>query len=248
MDLDLIQVAAVAAIFGIAGLVKGIIGLGLPTIAIALMGVWLPIEQAAAILVLPALLTNVWQMWAGKALIALLIRLWPMLAGIVIATVAAASVLAGADARLSSILLGVVLAVYAVVSLSGAQFPVTRDAEPTVGPLMGVATGVINGATAIFVIPAVPYLQALDLDRDDFVQAIGISAFTSVAALALGLGLNSGLSDAVAVPASIAVAAAFAGMAFGQTVRSKLSVETFRRFVLIGLLTLGCAMIIRALV
>lgn len=87
MELDPIQLASVAAIFVVAGAVKGVIGLGLPTLSIGLMGAWLPIEQAAAILILPAFLTNVWQMWNGDALTSLIRRLWPLLCGIVFGTV-----------------------------------------------------------------------------------------------------------------------------------------------------------------
>jgi uncharacterized protein len=113
------------------------------------------------------------------------------------------------------------------------------------GPLIGLATGLINGATGIFVVPGVPYLQALDLGKDELLQALAISAFISTVALALGLGLNKGLGSAIAVPAAIALAAAFVGMAFGQVLRSRLSVTTFRHWVLVGLLALGSSMLAR---
>ena len=68
MELGVSELAAVAAIYVLAGSVKGAIGLGLPTVSMALLGIWLPVEQAAAILILPAFLTNVWQSLAGGAL------------------------------------------------------------------------------------------------------------------------------------------------------------------------------------
>jgi uncharacterized membrane protein YfcA len=113
------------------------------------------------------------------------------------------------------------------------------------GPLAGLTTGLINGATGIFVIPGVPYLQALDLDKDGLVQALALSAFVSTVALALGLGLNNGLGGAIALPAAVALIAAFAGMAIGKALRSRLSVTVFRRSVFVGLLALGCSMVAR---
>jgi hypothetical protein len=84
MSFDTTECAAVGAIFVVAGTVKGIVGLGLPTIAMALLTALMTPPRAAAILVIPALLTNVWQTWNGPTLMALLRRLWPMLACAVI--------------------------------------------------------------------------------------------------------------------------------------------------------------------
>ena len=59
--------AFILAMFALAGFVKGVIGLGLPTISMGLLVlVMRPVE--AAVLVLPSLLTNVWQMLAGPSL------------------------------------------------------------------------------------------------------------------------------------------------------------------------------------
>ena len=87
----------------------------------------------------------------------------------------------------------------------------------------------------------------MNLGKDELVQAIGITALIATSALALGLGLNGSLEVEVVVPGSIAVVAAFAGMFLGRVLRARLSVELFRRWVLVGLMLLGAAMIIRAL-
>jgi len=78
--------AATAGAFLLAGFIKGVIGLGMPTVAIGLLGLLMAPAQAAAILVVPSLVTNVWQFAVGGDLFALVRRLWPMLAGICIGT------------------------------------------------------------------------------------------------------------------------------------------------------------------
>jgi uncharacterized membrane protein YfcA len=245
MNLDLFELVIVVAVFILAGVVKGVIGIGLPTIAMGLLGALMTPNQAAAILVVPALLTNVWQMWEGPALKLLLRRLWPMLACAVLGTLPAAGILTTANVRLTTALLGAVLAAYALIGLIGVHFTVSRGAEPLLGPLVGLTTGLVNGATGIFVIPGVPYVQALDLGKDELVQAMAISAFMSTVALALGLGLNHGLGGALAAPTMVALVGAFVGMAIGKALRSSLSVTAFRRSVFIGLLGLGGSMIAR---
>src|SRR3546814_3283433 len=49
------------SVFVVAGLVKGVVGLGLPTISMALLSIFMLPAQAAALLVIPSLVTNVWK-------------------------------------------------------------------------------------------------------------------------------------------------------------------------------------------
>lgn len=243
MNFDLYEVTIIALVFVLAGLVKGVIGMGLPTIAMGLLGALMTPRHAAAILIVPALMTNAWQIWDGPALRSLLRRLWSVLVFTLLGTLPAAWLLTKADVRLTAALLGAILIVYSLSSLSGFRLKVSPRSEPIAGPLVGFTTGVINGATGIFVVPAVPYIQELGLSKDELVQALAISAFVSSVALALGLGLNDDLSGAVATPAAIALIASFIGMTVGKRLRSYLAADTFRRVVLIGLLALGVSMV-----
>ena len=79
--------AFIAATFLLAGFVKGVIGLGLPTVSVGLLSLVLPPAQAAAILIVPSLVTNIWQA-LGPRLFVLLQRLWTMMLGICAGTYA----------------------------------------------------------------------------------------------------------------------------------------------------------------
>ena len=247
MGLESVELAAIAAVYMLAGAVKGAIGLGLPTVSMAMLGVWLPVEQAAAILVLPTFFTNIWQSLAGGTLLSLLVRLWPMLVCLVAGTVLTVGIMTGVNSALAGAFLGAILTIYAGLSLVGFNITIPRRAEPVLGPAAGMTTGLITGVTGIFVIPAAPYVQALALGKDEFVQAIGIIALIASAALALGLGVNDSLEPDVAIPGSVAVVAAFGGMSMGQAIRARLSVEVFRYWILIGLAALGGMMVLRAI-
>ena len=83
----------IAGVFLLAGFVKGVIGLGLPTISMSLLVLFMPPPKAAALLIVPSLITNVWQMFAGANLVALVRRLWPMLAGVCLGTWAGAGLM-----------------------------------------------------------------------------------------------------------------------------------------------------------
>ena len=90
------QIALVAAVFLLAGTVKGLIGLGLPTIAMGLLGLVMPPAEAAVLLLVPSMVTNVGQLLAGPALWPLMARLWPMFVGMVGGTWAGVGLLTGA--------------------------------------------------------------------------------------------------------------------------------------------------------
>ena len=230
----------VTVTFLIAGAVKGISGLGLPTVAVGLLSQVMPPVQAAALLIVPSLVTNVWQLAAGPGLMALGRRLWPLLAGICAGTWAAGWLLAGHTAGPSaSGALGLALMVYALIGLAALKLAVPARLEPVLAPLAGAVTGALTALTGVFVIPAVPYLQGLRLDRDALVQAMGLVFTCSTLALAVNL-LCSGQFHAGAAGSSLlALAPALAGMACGQWIRTRLSVQTFRTVFFSALLLLG---------
>jgi uncharacterized protein len=105
--------------------------------------------------------------------------------------------------------------------------------------LVGVATGAVTAATGVFVIPAVPWLQALDLRRDDLVQALGLSFLTSTIAMTAGLTEGGAFNTSMVGLSLLALIPALAGMALGQWVRTNVRPETFRRCFFLGLLALG---------
>ena len=173
-----------ALTFLLAGLVKGVIGLGLPTIAMGLLAVAMPPADAAALLIVPSLVTNVWQMLAGGHLARIVLRLWSMMLGVCVGTVAGGGLLTSASTHLAAAALGAALALYATLGLLSLRWTVRGGAERWLSPVIGAVTGLITAATGVFVIPAVPYLQAIGLDKEELVQALGLSFTVSTLALA----------------------------------------------------------------
>jgi len=232
----------IGATFLLAGLVKGVIGMGLPTVAMGLLALALPPAEAAAILVVPSLVTNVWQLLSGPRFAALARRLWPMMAAVLVGTIAGAGVLAGNVAGLAKIGLGIALVVYAVVGLAGIRVSVAARHEAWLGPLVGGITGLVTGATGVFVIPAVPYLQAIGLEKDDLIQALGLSFTVSTVALAIGLlRVDAWQMESVWI-SLLALVPALIGMQAGTWLRQRIAAATFRRVFFVGLLLLGATL------
>ncbi len=238
---------AVTATFFVAGLVKGVTGMGLPTVAMGVLGALTSPLSAASLLIVPSFVTNVWQLASGPALRPVIRRLWPMMATICAGTMLGVVWLASGDSEVTTTVLGAVLVAYAGFTLLGRQIRVPVAAEPWLSPLIGAATGVVTGATGVFVVPAVPYLQALGLARDELVQALGLSFTVSTIALAIGLGAQGAVAGEGLGLSMLALAPALAGMWVGRVLRDRIDPPMFRRVFLLGLLGLGAEMALRPL-
>jgi uncharacterized membrane protein YfcA len=236
----------VCLIFFAAGAVKGILGMGLPTMAMGLLGLVMPVASAAALLTLPSLVTNVWQSATGPGLGSALRRLWLMQFGTVIGVALAPILLPGPQDAFGRQLLGGCLLAYSALALIGWHLkrPSTR-CEPLAGLLVGGATGIITGLTGVFVLPAVPYLQSLGLQKDAMAQALGLSFTTSTLALASMLALQGHLTVATSLSSALVVLPAVLGMALGQMIRGEMSESLFRRCFFFGLLVLGGWLLLR---
>jgi uncharacterized membrane protein YfcA len=236
-----------AGVFVLAGIVKGIIGLGLPTISMGLLALVMPPAEAAALLIVPSLVTNLWQMLAGPGLRPILARLWPTMAGVCAGTWAGAGLMGGAQGRLGTALLGVALIAYALSGFGSLRLVVGVLAERWLGPPVGAATGLITAATGVFVIPAVPYLQSIGLEKDALVQALGLSFTVSTLALAVNLAALGTFNLSLAGPSVGTLAVAAAGMWLGQRLRARLSPATFRVWFFLGLAVLGMYLVVRSM-
>jgi uncharacterized protein len=238
--IDLIpNVPLITGTFIVAGMVKGATGLGLPTVAMGLLGLAMPPVQAAALLLVPSLVTNVWQLLAGPRFGALLRRLWGMMFGVVAGTLAGSGLIAGTAGHAATATLGSALALYGVAGLLKPRLRVPAVAEPWASPLVGVATGLVTGATGVFVVPAVPYLGSLGLQRDDLVQALGLSFTISTLALAAGLAWHGALPTGAAGASLLALVPALTGMVLGGWLRARVRPKNFRLIFFAGLLVLG---------
>ena len=243
-DLPLVIIAST---FIVAGLVKGVIGLGLPTITLAALTVVLDLPQAMALLLIPSFVTNLWQGIVGGNLMLILRRLWPFLVSAFLLVWVGGLIFARVDHRLMTLLLGVLVALYAVLNLAGIRFTLSRAQEIWAGPVLGVTNGVLTGMTGSFVMPGVMFLQAIGLSRDVLVQAMGVLFTLSTLALAVALQGGGLLSADLGLVSFAGVVPALIGMLLGQQVRKGLSEALFRKVFFSALLALGLYIIANAL-
>jgi hypothetical protein len=224
----------IAAVFLLAGFVKGVVGVSMGILATTMAP-----SRALAIVIVPAVVTNIWQTFVGGYLSDIMRRLWPLLAGTALGIWLNAGSLTGPYAHYLPIALGILLVIYAILGLSRIAFTVARRNEKWVGGIVGLTTGVISAATGVQVIPSMPFLQAMGMERDELVQALGV--FFTVATLSLTVNLTASglLTAATALPGAIALGCSFAGMFIGQALRTRMPADAFRYWFLVAMIFLG---------
>lgn len=176
------SLALVVGVFLLAGWVKGVVGMGLPTVAMGALGLAMSPGQAAALLVVPSLVTNIWQFVVGPSAWSLLRHFASMLIFVCAGTAIGIQFLTTGSSHWPSVAWGTVLAAYGLLGLWLPRLSGSSRSERSLSPIVGGITGVLTGATVVFVVPAVPYISALGLNIDELIQALGLSFTISTVA------------------------------------------------------------------
>ncbi len=234
----------IALVFVLAGACKGLIGLGLPTVSIGLLALVMPPAEAAALLLLPSVVTNITQC-AGRELPVLLRRLWPMLVALLPGVLLGSQVIAAGSAALPW--LGLALLAYAGWGLAAPNFRLSPQLERASSVPVGLLGGVVTGATGVFVIPVAAWLGALGLSRDALVQALGLFFLAATLALGVALAWQGQVTASLAGGSALALVPALLGQWLGTRLRAFVPAPVFKRLFFGALLLLGLQLAWRGL-
>lgn len=237
MSPDLLVIACCAFVF--AGLVKGLVGFGLPLIGLSLMTIFVGVEKAMLLILWPAFLTNVWQALSGGNLKPLLRRLWPFLTTAVVTLGLGTFILTRVQEGTADLILGLLMVAYAVPMLLGLSLMLNEKHVTPIGILAGLLNGFFSGLTGAFTVPGVMYLQALGLPRDAFIQAMGLLFLLSTIGLGVSLGGYGLMSGRETFASLVLVVPALSGVWVGQRIRRRVSEAAFRRLIQLAILCLG---------
>lgn len=244
--IDTFTATMIVGTFLLAGGVKGVIGLGLPTVSLGLLAATLDLTTAMAVLLFPSFVTNIWQAIVGGNGKAILYRIWPFLCLATVTILLGSSALSTINPLLLSMLLGVLLLAYSIFNLLGFRLVISTQHNKWIGPLAGIANGILTGMTGSFVVPGVLYLQAIGLSRDMLIQAMGMLFTLSTIGLSLALQKQNLLTPELAIVSAIAIVPAIIGMVVGQRVRKSLSETKFRKIFFLSILVLGIFIIVKS--
>jgi uncharacterized protein len=242
--LDVSTAAVIAGAVWLAALIKGTLGLGFPPVATPLVATVVGAQAAVVSLAVPSFLQNVTQAWAGRAHLRQWRALTPLLVTMVIGALAGAYLLTVLPVHLTEFLVGFAIVVYAVLALFRIEPNIPPHLIRITGALVGLAAGLLGGATGIYAPILALYLATLRLDKEQFAATISLVFLVGqIPQLATYLALGLFTADRLLLSALV-IPPVVVGFAIGTAVRSRISQRSFALGVRLALLVIGLRLVL----
>ena len=246
-SLDGGTLAFIAFAMAAGGFIKGICGLGFPIVAMGIMTQSLPVPLCLALLVGPLVVTNLWQAATNGIPLHAVRRYWMVIVCLIGFTFVGARLVVGMDPRTLFLIVGGVVIVFCATNLWSANLRLPERFEKPLAPVAGTVAGLMAGLSGIWGPPITMYFLAIQLRKDDFVQAVGLTWASAAVPLLIAYELN-GISTAETRPlALLSIVPALAALWIGERIRDRLPQETFRKVLLIIFAVIGANLVRRGL-
>jgi len=242
------QIAAILATYLFAATAKGVTGLGFSTTCLPILALLVGLKDALPLVLIPSVYSNIVVMRQAGRFAETVRRFWPMLLALLPGLALGLWTLAYIDGQSAGAVLGVMMLVWCAFTFAKPELSIAKHLERPLAPFVGFVTGTINGVTGSQVMPMVPFMMMLRLDRNQFIQACNCSFTFSSLVMALGLGKLGLFSWEDVLISAIGACFVTFGLSMGAAIRHRLSEELFRQGILVMLSVMGLALIVPILV
>ncbi len=232
-------VIGVIVMLVLAGMTKGLIGVGMPIVAVPLLNLIVDLPVTVAILSVPLIISNIPQALDGDRIGDVLRRLAPVLLGLVLGVFLGVYLLATIRVELLKPLVGALLIVIVLLMLFSPHVVVAPKYEYYLGPVVGVIGGILGGLAALPGPFVFIYILALGLSKERFVQYSSMFLVIAAALMTLTLGGFGALGWRDALVSTCAVIPVLVGMRLGTQLRALVSPPLFRRLILLVVMVSG---------
>ena len=230
-------------VFLLAGCIKGVVGIGLPTIVVGTMSMFIDPRQAIGMLVLPALLSNLWQVYRSKMFLPLIKKLWPFAISMSVCIWIFAQYSAKISESFLVICIGSMIVLFVLTNLfiKSMRFPDQWDRPVQIS--IGAVAGVMGGLTSIWAPPMLVYLMSRRMEKDEFVGAMGLLLFCGIFALFVGYYQSQLIDDQTALQSLFLLIPVLIGFMLGEKARQRLNTDQFYKVLLCVFFIMGANLI-----
>lgn len=243
-DLMLVIVVCTAAIL-CGGLIKGTLGVGLPLFAVPVMSLFITSTQAIALVSVPVLVSNIWQVWQEGSLKTSMKRFWPLMLTQAVVTIFSVYWTLSFSVKELNAVLAFALIVAVVLMAFKPSFNIPPQKEPAISALVGVTSGLLGGASSLMGPIVISYMMSLKLSRDEFVGCISVIYLNAAWPLYLAMWHFGRMSLDDVGYSFLAIVPMFLGLQAGRSIRHRLSEDTFRKALLGFLMVVAIMLLLR---
>ena len=236
-----------ALAFCLAGTVKGLIGMGLPLVAIALMSIVIEPRAAVPFVLVSSLVLNLVQILQMGGVRDIARRYTLLALAAAVSVWGGTELLFAVDQRIIEVLLGIVVCGYVAINVTRIPPALPRVWEARLAIPVGLALGVLQGATGSLAAPLAAWWQVLGLKKDEFIQASGYVLFIIVVPWAVSVVVKGAVTWEVAAVSAGLMIPALLGMFVGGRVRARVPEERYRNLILALLFVAGIGLFVKGL-
>lgn len=231
--------------FFIASFLKGLTGLGFSTLCLGFLAVFMDLKLAIPLVFLPSLCSNIMVMVEAGRFVEALKRFWPLFLSALPGLALGIWFLDASQSEAPKAILGVVMLLYGIWALQNGRRKLSEKKEKQLVLPVGILSGMVNGMTGSQIMPIMPYLLSLKMDRDLFVQTINCAFTFNTLIMIMGLGKLGLVTLPVLYLSAGGILLVALGIFLGGRIRKRVTEETYRKMVLILLIVLGVNLAIR---
>ena len=237
-------IAAVVCSLIVAGLLKGVIGVGMPVVALPLLSLFIDIKSAVMLLSMPLIFSNVPQALEGGKTGRCLMQLMPVILGMIPGLFLGVRVLLALDANVAEIIAGLVVMGVGGVTLLAPKLQLQSRLVLPTGITFGFFGGILGGIAAMSGPLVFIFLLAKGLRGKAFTKEASLYLVVSSAGLlAILLTASRQFNWLDVLVSTAATLPVVLGMYVGQHMRDKIAPETFKKLVLIAVIAAGAELL-----
>ncbi len=231
--------------FLLGGAVKGTLGIGLPMVAVPLLSLFIPATQAIVLMMMPVVLSNIWQAWDSGDARVYLRRFAPMLGWLVVTTLLTVPVTLAMSPRVLNASVALIVLIAVLLLSLQLKLPVTSSNEGWWSAGVGALSGVMGGVSSLTGPLVISYLVALKLPREAFVGSISIIYLFAGVPLYGAMAWHGRVGWIEVLLSTLALLPMALGLWLGRRVRHRISEAGFRRALLAFLCAVALALILK---
>ncbi len=241
------QFILIQGVLFLAGIMKGVLGVGLPLVAIPLLSLLVPVPTAIMILVVSTLVTNGFQALQGGRILAVTGNYWSLMIPFIIAIFLATRFLLILHNDWLGLAIGTILVVFTLLHQFGRPLPIHMGYQRVLNPIVGLIAGAIGGISSFYGPVLMMYLIALNIPKAFFVSTMSTLLFAGAVPLFLSLLAYGLMRQNEFIMSLLGLIPVFSGLLIGQSIRRRIPEQPFQKALTVFLFLTGAALILRSL-